>query len=143
MKPFILFLRESSYTGWKHEDPVKYSKHLSKTFGNPDELTNYRAVWYNKDGVKRIEVKDEYILHGSPAPHYDFVYSYIDLNVPHEIASSPCLSLYMSPIKNFDTKKIVERPITSQPIEYKGLTIHESDLLGICYEMGGAGRGHR
>lgn len=59
-------------------------------------------------------------------------------NVPHEIASSPCLSLYMSPIKNFDTKKIVERPITSQPIEYKGLTIHESDLLGICYEMGGA-----
>mgnify|MGYP001397998883 CR=1 FL=1 len=86
MKPFILFLRESSYTGWKHEDPVKYSKHLSKTFGNPDELTNYRAVWYNKDGVKRIEVKDEYILHGSPAPHYDFVYSYIDLKVPHEIA---------------------------------------------------------
>ena len=86
MKSFNLFLRESSYTGWKHEDPVKYSKHLTKTFGNPDELTNYRAVWYAKDGVKRIEVKDEYILHGSPAPHYDFVYSYIDLKVPHEIA---------------------------------------------------------
>ena len=31
-------------------------------------------------------VLDEHILHGSPAPHYDFVYSYIDLKVPHEFA---------------------------------------------------------
>jgi hypothetical protein len=72
---------------WKNRDPVKYSMHLSKTFGPPDELTPYRAVWYAKDGVKRIVVKDEYILHGSPAPHYDFVYSYIDLKVPHEMAN--------------------------------------------------------
>lgn len=59
-------------------------------------------------------------------------------NIPHEIASSPCLSLYLSPIKEFDTKKICKNPITSQPIEYKGLSMHDSDLLGICYEMGGA-----
>ena len=59
-------------------------------------------------------------------------------NIPHEIASSPCLSLYLSPIKKFDTKKICKNPITSQPIEYKGLSMHDSDLLGICYEMGGA-----
>ena len=79
--------RVSPYMMWKNKDPVKYSMHLSKTFGPPDELTTYRSVWYAKDGVKRIVVKDEYILHGSPAPHYDFVYSYIDLKVPHEMAN--------------------------------------------------------
>ena len=45
---------------------VKYSKHLTKTFGQLDELTGERAVWYGKDGFKRIVVLDEHILHGSP-----------------------------------------------------------------------------
>jgi hypothetical protein len=30
---------------------------------------------------------DEYILHASPLPHYDFVYCYIDLKVPHNLAN--------------------------------------------------------
>ena len=76
----------SPYNEWTYAEPVKYSKHLTKTFGQPDELTGERAVWYGKDGFKRIVVLDEHILHGSPAPHYDFVYSYIDLKVPHEFA---------------------------------------------------------
>jgi hypothetical protein len=59
-------------------------------------------------------------------------------NIPHEIASSPCLSLYMSPIKEFDNTKIVKKPTTAQPIEFKNLTIHQTNLLGICYQMGGA-----
>ena len=74
------------YMLWKNKEPVKYSMHLSNTFGPPAELTPFRAVWYAKDGFKRIVVKDEYILHGSPAPHYDFIYCYIDLKVPHDIA---------------------------------------------------------
>mgnify|MGYP003318038125 CR=1 FL=1 len=58
-----------------------YSKYLETHFGKPDEFTNEQTVWHNKDGFKRIVCRDEYILHGSPAPHYDFVYSYIDLEV--------------------------------------------------------------
>tara|TARA_R100001079_G_scaffold110248_1_gene85092 strand:+ start:42 stop:1331 length:1290 start_codon:yes stop_codon:yes gene_type:complete len=81
-----MHMRVNPYMLWKNEEPVKYSMHLSKTFGPPDELTQYRAVWYAKDGFKRIVVKDEYILHGSPAPHYDFIYCYIDLKVPHDLA---------------------------------------------------------
>ena len=57
--------RINPYMLWKNKEPVKYSMHLTNTFGPPSELTPFRAVWYAKDGFKRIEVKDEYILHGS------------------------------------------------------------------------------
>jgi hypothetical protein len=77
-------LTESKNTtaAWQNEEPVKFVKSLTKKLGSPDEITANRAVWYNKDGFKRIEVLDEYILHCCPAPHYDFVYSTIDLHVP-------------------------------------------------------------
>lgn len=85
IKSFSRFLSES-YSVWKHEEPVKYAKHLTKFFGAPDELTSKRAIWNNKDGFKRIEILDEYIMHSSPSPHYDYVYCYIDLKVPHDLA---------------------------------------------------------
>ena len=74
------------YDNWDHEYPAKYSQHLEDTFGEPDEKTDEQTVWHNKDGFKRIVCRDEYILHGSPAPHYDFVYCYIDLEVPEELS---------------------------------------------------------
>ena len=95
MRSFAQFLNEEYYdheymenilSRWQNVEPVKYIMHLSKTFGMPHELTHERAIWYAKDGFKRIEVLDEYILHTSPTPHYDYVYSYVDLKVPHELA---------------------------------------------------------
>jgi len=71
---------------WKNDEPAGYVKQLTKFFKNPDELTHKRAIWYNKDGFKRIEVLDEFILHASPLPHYDYVYSYVDLKVPHDLS---------------------------------------------------------
>ncbi len=71
---------------WKNPEPAEYAKHLQKFFGPPDEITPRRVVWYDVDGFKRIEVLDEYILHISPAPHYDYVYSYVDLKVPHALS---------------------------------------------------------
>ena len=67
---------------WRNDEPAAFVKSLTKKLGQPDELTENRAVWYDKDGFKRIEVKDEYILHCCPAPHYDYVYSTVDLHVP-------------------------------------------------------------
>ena len=67
---------------WRNDEPKKFVASLTKKLGVPDEITANRAVWYDKDGFKRIEVLDEYILHCCPAPHYDFVYSTIDLHVP-------------------------------------------------------------
>jgi hypothetical protein len=55
---------------------------------------------------------------------------------PHEIAGSPSLSIFVSPVKGFNNTEITK--VTSyQPIEYLGLTYHQSDLLGLCYNMGG------
>ena len=77
---------KTDYEAWDHEYPVEYSKHLEKTFGAPDEHTDEQTVWHNIDGFKKVVVRDEYILHGSPAPHYDFVYSYIDLEVDEDLS---------------------------------------------------------
>jgi hypothetical protein len=78
----ILLESKNTTAAWRNEEPVELVKSLTKKLGIPDELTDNRAVWYDKDGFKRIEVKDEYILHCCPAPHYDYVYSTIDLHVP-------------------------------------------------------------
>ena len=75
-----------NYSNWDHQESADYSKHLEKTFGAPDEMTDEQTVWHNKDGFKRIVCRDEYILHCCPAPHYDFVYSYIDLEVPENLS---------------------------------------------------------
>jgi len=74
------------YSTWDHKEPAEYSKHLEKTFGAPDEMTDEQTVWHNKDGFKRIVCRDEYILHGSPAPHYDFIYCYVDIEVPEDLS---------------------------------------------------------
>ena len=55
---------------------------------------------------------------------------------PHEIAHSPSLSIFISPVRKFNNTKITK--VTSyQPLEYLGLTYHESNMLGLCYNMGG------
>ena len=84
---FVKKMMGENYGNWEHKEPVKYAKHLQKTFGSPDEITNTQLAWFNKDGFKRIVVKDEYILHSSPAPHYDFIYCYVDLQVPAKFGS--------------------------------------------------------
>jgi hypothetical protein len=90
MRIHELFEQKVTSTGvlnqWKNKEPVSYVKHLQKFFGPPEELTSKRAIWHDKDGFKRIEVLDEFILHASPVPHYDYVYSYIDIKVPHNLS---------------------------------------------------------
>jgi len=84
---FVKRLMGESYSNWTHSEPVEYAKHLEKTLGKPDEMTDSQLCWFAKDGFKRIVIKDEYILHGSPAPHYDFIYCYIDLKVPEKFGN--------------------------------------------------------
>ncbi|RZD41635.1 MAG: hypothetical protein CXT73_04630 [Methanobacteriota archaeon] len=57
-------------------------------------------------------------------------------STPHEIAHSPSLSLYISPVEAFNHTKIT-KVTTYQPVEFLGLTYHESNLLAMCYGMGG------
>jgi hypothetical protein len=74
--------RGGSISDWQNEEPKEFARHLIKQFGAPAEETGTQATWYAKDGFKKIVVKDEYILHCCPEPHYDFVYSTVDLHVP-------------------------------------------------------------
>ena len=85
---YVRNMMGESYNSWTNKEPVEYAKHLEKTFGKPDEMTDSQLCWFAKDGFKRIVIKDEYILHGSPAPHYDFIYCYIDLKVPEKFANA-------------------------------------------------------
>jgi len=55
--------------------------------------------------------------------------------IPHEIASSPSISIFISPIKEFDKKK--EKVTSFHPPEYKNLTKHETNILGFCYHRNG------
>lgn len=59
-----------------------------------------------------------------------------DEHTPHEIADSPALSAFISPITAFNTTKIT-KVMSYHPDEYLGLTKHESDLLGMCYGLPG------
>jgi hypothetical protein len=82
--PNILDLLRS----WRNRVPAQYAWHLTKTFGDPHDATHDLVVWHDQDGFKRIEIKDEYVMHISPSPHYDYCYSYIDLEVPHRLSSA-------------------------------------------------------
>ena len=55
---------------------------------------------------------------------------------PHEIASSPSISLYISPVSNFNNT-IISNVTSYQPDEFIGLSYHQSNLLALCYNMGG------
>jgi hypothetical protein len=55
--------------------------------------------------------------------------------IPHEIASSPSISIFISPIKEFDQGH--ENITSFHPPEYKDLTKHETNLLGYCYNRNG------
>jgi len=80
----IIFESKNMLDSWKNQEPATFARGLTKHFGAPDEQTATQATWYNKDGFKRIVVQDEYIMHCCPGPHYDFVYSTIDLHVPKQ-----------------------------------------------------------
>jgi len=56
--------------------------------------------------------------------------------LPHEIALSPSLSAFISPITKFNKTKI-KKICSFHPPEYLGLTKHESNLLGACYNRPG------
>ena len=44
MRSFMKFMTEE-YAYWGNEEPVNYAKHLEKTFGKPDEMTNSQLCW--------------------------------------------------------------------------------------------------
>jgi hypothetical protein len=125
MLSFIKYIKEAEskdlLSQWGNEEPVEFVKSLTSKLGLPSELTENRAVWYNKDGFKRIEVKDEYVLHCCPAPHYDFVYSTIDLHVPKKfvrIFAESSESILLDLLKNEVTARCATLSANAVTLNY-------------------------
>ena len=119
-----------------------------------------RFVFWDMNGADLKPLKEYYDKHGSneftmldPAfmhKHYSGRRRMVNIDCremphmivwqesnPHEIADSPSISLYISPVRKFNIKDKIKKVTSYQPIEYLGLTYHESNLLGLCYNMGG------
>ena len=73
--------------------PVAYYSKIVEKYGKPTYLVNKRngvAKWIKGETEKDISpheiimIKDEYVKHDSPRPHYDFMYSVIEVWIPPE-----------------------------------------------------------
>lgn len=83
------------------ENPRKSAERLRDYYGEPDEYSQSRLIWYNtKDGWKRTVLSREEIPHNFPAPHTDFLEQFIDYKVP--------LDAY-SKLAEYDGSVIAER----------------------------------
>ena len=58
-------------------------------------------------------------------------------STPHEIVGSPALSCFISPITDYN-HSTVKTTTSFQPVEYKNLTQHETNLVGLCYGIPGS-----
>jgi hypothetical protein len=106
---------------WNNDEPREFVRQLTKKLGSPAELTAERAVWYDQDGFKRIEVIDEYVLHCCPAPHYDFVYSTIDLHVPKKyvrVLAESSESILLDLLKNEVTARCATLSANAVTLNY-------------------------
>lgn len=71
------------------EGPVHIYNYIVKQYGKPDVIANQPGgicIWYidqrNGDSHHSIELRDSYIPHCVPAPHHDFLTSFVKVYVP-------------------------------------------------------------
>lgn len=117
----ILLESRNLLAQWNNDEPREFVRQLTKKLGAPTELTAERAVWYDRDGFKRIEVIDEYVLHCCPAPHYDFVYSTIDLHVPKKyvrVLAESSESILLDLLKNEVTARCATLSANAVTLNY-------------------------
>jgi hypothetical protein len=69
-------------------------------YGNPNEATQSRLIWYNNGPWKRTIVYRDEVPHDFPQPHTDVIENFIDYQVPNE---------KFNDLARFDGSVIVER----------------------------------
>jgi len=78
---------EKILAGWPKE-PRESAARLIKEYGQPDEFTESRLIWFNtKDGWKRTVLHNKPVVHHFPDTHNDFLKQFIDYRVPVEMFS--------------------------------------------------------
>lgn len=73
---------------WKHSAPREQLKILIKRFGKPDYVANVpggMAVWLKRSlknqPWEEIMLRDEFVPHNCPAPHHDFLTSWVRVDI--------------------------------------------------------------
>lgn len=80
-----------SVSNWKHSEPQKAFKVVIKRFGKPDFVVNKpggMAVWLKRSlkghPWEEVMLRDEFIPHNCPAPHHDFLTSWVRVDISPE-----------------------------------------------------------
>ena len=78
---------EESLSKWVNEPAAKYARELISKYGQPDGVTESMVIWHDGRISKfdNVYVKDEYVYHESPSPHYDYAYSTLTIHVPEDL----------------------------------------------------------
>ena len=86
-KQYVTEQKSSEITkNWRHEDARMYAEDLVKVFGEPDDMTETRLSWNSiEQPFSEVWIVDESIPHEFPAPHSDYVYSSMKIQVPNEL----------------------------------------------------------
>jgi hypothetical protein len=93
---------ETILADWPKE-PRESADRLIKEYGQPDEFSASRLMWFNtKDGWKRTVLSNEPFEHHFPDTHNDFLTQFIDYRVPVEMFSK--LAAYDGSVKCDRTK---------------------------------------
>jgi len=71
-------------TGPGNQLPGETAMKMREKYGEPDEATPNRLVWYDNGPWKRTEVHRNGPEHRFPVPHVDHLYQFIDYQVPPE-----------------------------------------------------------
>lgn len=66
------------------EPAQKAARDMKEQYGEPDEISNFRAVWFSNGPWKRTMVVNEAVEHNFPEPHEDVLYQTVDYAVPQE-----------------------------------------------------------
>ncbi len=57
-------------------------KQMVLQYGQPNEGTPTKLIWFDRAPWKRIQLTSDQVLHRFPSPHADFLTQYIDYEVP-------------------------------------------------------------
>lgn len=68
------------------DDPAGVARKVIDTYGEPDEVTPNRLLWYNNGPWKRSVLRPDGADHEFPAHHIDYLEQVIDYHVPPDRA---------------------------------------------------------
>ncbi|MDQ3193246.1 MAG: hypothetical protein M3Q58_16810 [Bacteroidota bacterium] len=107
---------------------IQAAEAMTEKYGTPEEITNYRLIWYNKSVFKEIIVHREEIDHNFPMPHKDVLEQTINYEVPVERYSH--IATYNGSISTSKTKGTLTVRGESEAMNFLSLNLAHEVAMG-------------